>query len=71
MEQTSKNENIISETCDIVRNGVVMEKNNVKEGFAIHLNLQYKTIKKLEIKNEELMNQNLKKFHNERKLWKL
>jgi hypothetical protein len=39
MEQSSKNEIITSETCDIVRNGVVMEKNNVKEGFAIHLNL--------------------------------
>ncbi len=71
MEQSSKNENIISETCDIVRNGIVMEKNNVEERLVINLSLWYKTKKKLEIKNEQLMNQNLKKFHNERKLWKL
>jgi hypothetical protein len=48
-----------------------MEKNNVEERLVINLSLWYKTKKKLEIKNEQLMNQNLKKFHNERKLWKL
>jgi hypothetical protein len=33
MEQPSKNENIINETCDIVRNGVVMEKNKISLNF--------------------------------------
>jgi hypothetical protein len=58
MEQSSKNENNISETCDIVRIRVVMEKNNVEEGSTINLSLQSKIEKKLEIKNEELMKQN-------------
>lgn len=62
MEQSSKNENNISETCDIVRIRVVMEKNNVEEGSRINLSLQSKIEKKLEIKNEELMKQNLKKI---------
>jgi hypothetical protein len=62
MEQSSKNENNINETCDIVRIRVVMEKNNVEEGSAINLSLQSKIEKKLEIKNEELMKQNLKKI---------
>jgi hypothetical protein len=39
-----------------------MEKNNVEEGSAINLSLQSKIEKKLEIKNEELMKQNLKKI---------
>ncbi len=47
MEQSSKNENIISETCDIVRNGIVMEKNNVEERLVINLSLWYKTKKKI------------------------
>jgi hypothetical protein len=53
MEQSSKNENNISETCDIVRIGVVMEKNNVEEGFAIILvyNLNLKRNWKLKMKN--------------------
>jgi hypothetical protein len=42
-----------------------MGKNNVEEGSMINLSLQSKIEQKLEIKNEELMNQNLKKFHNE------
>jgi hypothetical protein len=62
MEQSSKNENNISETCDIVKIRVVMEKNNVEERSAINLSLQSKIEKKLEIKNEELMKQNLKKI---------
>jgi hypothetical protein len=41
MEQSSKNENKISETCDIVRNEVVMEETNVKEGSTINLSLQF------------------------------
>ncbi len=48
-----------------------MEKNNVEEGSTINLSLQSKIEKKLEIKNEELMKQNWRKFHNEKKLWKL
>ncbi len=39
-----------------------MEKNNVEEGSTINLSLQSKIEKKLEIKNEELMKQNLKKI---------
>jgi len=47
MEQSSKNENKISETCDIARNEVVMEENNVEEGFTINLSLQFETEKKI------------------------
>ncbi len=68
MEQSSKNENNINETCDIVRIRVVMEKNNVEEGSAINLSLQSKIEKKLEIKNEELMKQNLKKISQWKKI---
>jgi hypothetical protein len=48
-----------------------MEENNVEEGSTINLSLQFETKKKVETKNGELMNQNLHKLHNERKLWKL
>lgn len=65
MEQSLENENRIIKTCDVVMNELnVMEENNVEECFSINPSLQSKTGKKMETKNEEMMNQNFKELHN-------
>jgi hypothetical protein len=61
MKHALKNDNKISDTCDIFMNEVVMEENNVEEELKLNPSLQSEIEKYLEIENEEkMMKQNLK-----------
>jgi hypothetical protein len=59
MEHSSKNENKLSETCDIFMNEVIMEKQNVEEQSKINPNLEYEIGGNLQTNNEEIMQQHL------------
>ncbi len=68
MEQSSANENVISEnneTIEICLNGVVLEG-----GFEENPTIQTETNRILENDSEEIMKENLKKLHAQRKIWK-
>jgi hypothetical protein len=51
MEQSLENDNKINETCDIIMNEFVIEKNNVEEEFTINPNLQFEKNWKLKMNN--------------------
>jgi hypothetical protein len=55
MENSSKNENKLSETCDIFMNKVIMEKQNVEEQSKIKPRLGYEIGGNLQTNNEEIM----------------
>ncbi len=58
-----KNENKVSEICDIFIYEVIMEQNNMEEKSKVNLSLQFKTKKNQETKNEEkMMKHNLKNY---------
>jgi hypothetical protein len=59
------------QTCDIFKNEVVMEEHNVEEESEINWSLESKTIRNLQFSEEEIMQQHLKKLHNQKKFWKL
>jgi len=63
MEHSSKNEKKLSETCDIFMNKVIMEKQNVEEQSKINPSLKYQIGGNLQIDNEEIAQQHLKKLH--------
>jgi hypothetical protein len=55
MECSSKNENKLSETCDIFMNKVIMEKQNLEEQLKINPTLEYEIGGNLQTDNEEIM----------------
>ncbi len=68
MEQSSANENVINgnnETIEICMNDVVLE-----EKFEENSSVQMEASRNLENGNEEVINENLKKLHAQRKVWK-
>jgi uncharacterized protein YdaT len=67
IEQFSTNYNVISgnnETIEICTN-VILEN-----GYEENLSVQIETSKNLENGSEEIMKENLKKLHAQRKIWK-
>jgi hypothetical protein len=54
MEHSSKNENKLNETCDVIfMNEVVMEEHNVEEKYEINHSLQFETRRNLQTNNEQ------------------
>ncbi len=58
------------ETCNISMNEVVMEEQNVEEKYEINCNLESKTKRDLQFNEKEIMQQHLKKLHDQKKFWK-
>ncbi len=54
MEHSSKNENKLNETCDVIfMNEVVVEEHNVEEKYEINPSLQFETRRNLQTNNEQ------------------